>query len=75
MSAVTLPVPSEFERFCQRAHLAPEQVLAAFMSDLAAPTRLPPERVSPCPQVVCDRDAPGRGPRCLMPLPCPLETV
>lgn len=41
MSAVTIPVPSEFERFCQRARLAPEQVLAAFMSDLAEPMRLP----------------------------------
>lgn len=41
MSAVTLPLSSEFERFCQRARLAPEQVLTAFMSDFAAPTRLP----------------------------------
>ncbi|HBB7710863.1 TPA: hypothetical protein KCN18_004142 [Escherichia coli] len=39
MSAVTLPVPSEFERFCQRARLSPEQVLVAFMSDLTEPPR------------------------------------
>ncbi|KLA49217.1 hypothetical protein XEUV684_23385, partial [Xanthomonas euvesicatoria] len=39
MTTVTLPVPFEFERFCQRARLAPEHVLTAFMSDLTEPPR------------------------------------
>lgn len=34
-NAITLPLPGPFARFCERAHVAPEALLTAFMADLA----------------------------------------
>ncbi|CEE28341.1 MULTISPECIES: hypothetical protein [Xanthomonas] len=38
-NAITLPLPGPFARFCERAHVAPEALLMAFMADLAELSR------------------------------------
>lgn len=35
MQSITLPLPPTFAHFCERAHVAPEALLTAFMADLA----------------------------------------